>query len=400
MSPHADKLQSCARLDPPNVAVLVDTSTGWGRRMIRGVTGYAQKHGPWHLWAEARGRSEHLWLPPDWAGDGVIARISTQRMAYALKSLRVPVINVSAIPLNDCQFPTVTNDYPETGTLAAGHFTDRGFKHFAYVGGPLRHPYIQGHLAAVKDAVLAATLDATFDVFNYRITSVSNRGWSSQNDRLLAWIREVPKPLAVIGWATEPAVHVLDICRSIGLAIPDDVAVLASDDDDLLCEATNPPLSGLLVASRQIGYRAAERLDTLLRGSKDTGGTEHIAPIEIITRGSTETFAIEDRELLRAVIYLRQNAYGPLTVQEIADAVPMTRRSFERKFKDNYNRTPLSELHRLRLARAKHLLAQTDHPISKVAEACGFGTPEYLATRFRHDVGTTPLRYRSLTRAR
>lgn len=387
-------------MDAPNVAVLIDTSTGWGRRMIRGVTGYAQKHGPWHLWAEARGRSEHLTLPPDWAGDGVIARISTQRMADALKALRVPVVNVSAIPLTGHKFPTVTNDYPAIGTLAAGHFTDRGFKHFAYVGGPLRHPYIQSHLDAVQDAVRSATADASFDVFNYRFTSVSNRGWSSQNERLAAWVRGLPKPLAVIGWATEPAIHVLDICRNIGLAIPDDVAVLASDDDDLLCEATNPPLSGLLVASRQIGHRAAERLDAMMQGRKDKGKTERIAPIEIITRGSTETFAIEDRELLRAVIYLRQNAYGPLTVQQVADAVPMTRRSLERKFKDNYSRTPLAELHRLRLARAKHLLAQTDHPVSKVAEACGFGTPEYLATRFSKEVGTTPLRYRSLTRAR
>jgi len=368
--------------------------------MIRGVTGYAQKHGPWHLWAEARGRSEHLRLPPDWAGDGVIARISTQRMADALKALRVPVVNVSAIPLQDCDYPTVTNDYPATGVLAAEHFIDRGFKHFAYVGGPLRYPYIQGHIDAVQDAVKAATYDATFDAFDYRFSSVSNRGWSRQNTRLTAWIRSLPKPLAVISWATAPAIHVLDICRNTGLAIPDDVAVLASDDDELLCQATSPPLSGLLVASRQVGFRAAERLDAMMQGKKDTGKTERVAPIEIITRGSTETFAIEDRELLRAVIFLRQNAYGPLTIQEIADAVPMTRRSLERKFKENYNRPPLAELHRLRLARAKHLLAQTDHPISKVAEACGFGTPEYLATRFRKELGITPLRYRSLTRAR
>jgi LacI family transcriptional regulator len=193
---------------------------------------------------------------------------------------------------------------------------------------------------------------------------------------------------------------VLDLCRHAGLAVPDDVAVLASDDDELLCEATRPPLSGLIVASRQIGYRAAERLDALMRGGEDRGQIEHLAPIEIITRGSTETFAIEDRELLKAVIFMRQNAYGPLTIQEVADAVPMTRRSLERKFQQSYGRSPLAELHRLRLARAKQLLVQTDHPIAGVAVASGFGTPEYLATRFRKELGTTPLRYRSITRGR
>ena len=263
-------------IDAPNVAVLVDTSTGWGRRLIRGVTGYAQKHGPWHLWAEARGRSEHLRLPPDWAGHGVIARISTQRMADALKTLDVPVVNVSAIPLQDCAYPTVTNDYPATGTLAASHFIDRGFKHFAYVGGPLRYPYIQSHLAAVRDAVQEATSDSTFDAFDYRFSSVSNRGWSRQNTRLSQWIGQLPKPLAVISWATAPAIHVLDICRSSGFAIPDDVAVLASDDDDLLCEATSPPLSGLLVASRQVGYRAdraAGRHDAWEKKTKERPST-------------------------------------------------------------------------------------------------------------------------------
>lgn len=400
MSRGTDNPLPSAWVDPPNVAVLVETSTGWGRRMIRGVTGYAQKHGPWHLWAEARGRSEHLILPPDWAGDGVIARISTQRMADAIHRLHVPVVNVSAIPVSGCDFPTVTSDYPATGALAASHFIDRGFRHFAYVGGPLRYPYIREHLAAVRDAIPKTDPASTFGVFDYRYPTVSSRGWARQNQRLAAWLTKLPRPLAVVSWATTPAIHVLDLCRHAGLAVPDDVAVLASDDDDLLCEATSPPLSGLIVASRQIGYRAAERLDALMNGRNDPGTLERFAPIEIITRGSTETLAIEDRELLQAVIFMRQNAYGPLTIQQVADAVPMTRRSLERKFKDNYNRTPLSELHRLRLARAKHLLAETDHPISKVAEACGFGTPEYLATRFREDVGTTPLRYRSLTRAR
>jgi LacI family transcriptional regulator len=383
--------------ETPNVAVLVDTSTGWGRRMIRGVVGYSRKHGPWHLRIEPRGRTEHLSLPADWSGDGIIARITTSQMSQALRRLRVPIINVSAIEIEGCEGPRVTSDFHACAKLMADHFLDRGFQHFAYAG-PLQHAYVRQHLDAVQLALQAAQADVSVARFDYRVQSVTNRGWAVQDQKLKHWLAAQPKPLAVIGWATVAAAHVLDACRDEGLAVPDDVAVLSSDEDTLLNNATEPPMSGLLVASRQIGYRAAEMLDTLMRGGRLSVQTERIAPIEIVTRGSTETFAIDDRELLRAVVFMRQNAYRPLTVEEVAYAVPLARRSLERKFRDHFGRTPLEEISRLRMARAKQLLVQTDKSIAEVAEACGYGTPEYLATRFRKNLGMTPLKYRSSAR--
>jgi len=384
-------------VDAPNVALLIDTSTGWGRRLIQGIVGYARKHGPWHLRIEPRGRTEHLSLPADWSGDGVIARITTQRMNRALQKLGVPVVNISAIELDGSDFPRVTSDIQASAKLMAEHFLDRGFQHFAYAG-PLQYAYVRQHLAAVQAALRAANNPSQVASFDYRFQSVANRGWAVQDQKLTRWLLEQPKPLAVIGWATVAAAHVLDACRNVGMAVPDDVAVLSSDDDTLLNNATVPPMSGLLVASHQIGARAAAMLDTLMRGGRLESQTERIAPIEIVTRGSTETFAIEDRELLRAVVFIRQNAFRPLTVEEVAYAVPLARRSLERKFRDHFGRTPLEEISRLRLARAKQLLVQTDKSIAEVAEACGYRTPEYLATRFRKAVGITPLKYRTATR--
>ena len=383
--------------DAPNVAVLVDTSTGWGRRMIRGVVDYARDHGPWHLRIEPRGRTEYLSLPPDWSGDGVIARITTERMHHTLRKLQVPIVNISAIEIEDCEFPRVTSDYPASATLMAEHFIDRGFQHFAYVG-PLQYSYVCQHLETVQQALRAANNPRPMASFDYRFQTVANRGWAVQDRHLTAWLLKQPKPLAVIGWATVAAAHVLDACRNAGLAVPDDVAVLSSDEDALLNNATVPPMSGLLVASHQIGYRAAVMLDTLMQGGRLECRNERIAPIEVVTRGSTETFAIEDRELLQAIVFIRRNAYRPLTVDEVADAVPLARRSLERKFRDHFGRTPLEEISRLRLARAKQLLVQTDKSIAEVAEACGYRTPEYLATRFRRATGVTPLKYRRATR--
>lgn len=381
----------------PSVAVLVDTSTGWGRRLIGGVVSYSRKHGPWHLRVEPRGRTEHLSLPAEWPGDGIIARITSEQMYRALSVLRKPIVNISAIEFDGCDCPRVTTDFPATARMMTEHFLDRGFQHFAYAG-PLQYTYVRQHLQAVQEALHAANTTSQVAHFDYRFQSVANRGWAVQDRKLAQWLLEQPKPLAVIGWATVAAAHVLDACRNVGLAVPDDVAVLSSDEDTLLNDATVPPMSGLLVASHQIGYRAAGILHGMLRGERCSTGTEQIPPIEIVTRGSTETFAIEDRELLRAVVFMRQNAYRPLTVEEVAYAVPMARRSLERRFRDYFGRSPLEEISRLRLARAKQLLVQTDKTIAEIADACGYQTPEYLATRFRRATGVTPLKYRTATR--
>jgi LacI family transcriptional regulator len=383
----------------PDVAVLVETSSGWGRRLIEGVANYAAKHGPWHLRVEQRGRSEHLNLPPDWRGEGVIARISTRHMHDALKQLGVPVVNVSAIELQACDFPRITSDYHACAHVMAEHFLERGFEHYGYAG-PLQYGYVQRLLKEIEAVLKDAGVNSKVSTFNYRVKSVANRGWSLQDKKLKDWLSNQPRPLAAIGWATAAAAHMIDACRSIGLAIPDDVAVLSSDEDELINGSTVPPMSGLAVASGQIGYRAAELLDQLMSGKRSVSTTEMIPPIEIITRASTETFSIDDPELLRAVLYMRQNAFRPLTIEEVADAVPMGRRSLERRYQAWFGHTPLAELSRIRLVRAKQLLSQTDQAISNISLACGFGATSYFSVWFKEATGLSPIKYRSSTQAR
>jgi LacI family transcriptional regulator len=381
------------------IAVLVDTATGWGRRLVRGVTNYARSRGDaWHLWVEPRGQNEHLRVPHGWEGEGVVARVGTQRMADELRGLGVPVVNVSGIELPHCDFPRVTTDYGASARLAAEHFLERGYRHFAYVG-PLRHGYVRRHADAFARVVLGETAEACA-TFDYRHDVAHGPVWAERQRELADWLEELPKPVGVFGWATSSGAQVLELCRERGLATPDDVAVLAGDDDPLLCDTTSPPLSAILVASEQIGFHAAARLDRILRGELDklNGKAEVIDPISVTTRGSTEALAIEDADLRQAMIYLRQNAYRPVSIGEIADAVPMARRSLERKFRLMTGRTPLDEIRRLRLARVRELLAMTDRSIADIAEATGFGRPEYMTAIFRESERITPLRYRRQVR--
>lgn len=391
------------------VAILVDTATDWGRRLVRGATNYAHNHGQWHLSVEPRGQGEHLAVPRGWRGDGVIARVGTPRMVRELNALDVPVVNVSAILLRGSDFPRVTTDNDAAAKMAAEHFLERGYRHFAYVG-PLDLAHVRWHADAFGRA--AETVQASFQVFNYKLGTPGvdhdaeggdgTAAWPERQRELGEWLARLPKPVGVFSWATEAGVRVLDVCRYRSLPTPDDVAVLGGDDDPLLCDTASPPLSGVLVASEQIGFQAAARLDRLMsadgRGDATEPAAELVRPIAVTTRGSTEALAIEDPELRAAMTFLRQNACEPIGVDEIADAVPMARRSLERKFHDLVNRTPLEEIRRLRLARVRELLASTDRSVADIAGASGFGTPEYMTAIFRRFEGVTPLRYRRRVR--
>ncbi len=383
--------------DAPNVAVLVETSSGWGRRLIRGVTNYSVKHGNWHLWVEERGRdSNTMSLPAGWDGDAVIARVGTKKQADELHSCNLPIINVSGIELPEADFPKVMVNYESGSALAVDHFVDRGYNHFAYVG-PLNYRYVRRHAECFRRAV--EETGSTHHQFDHRGGLSSSRNWRQRMDELGDWLESLPKPVGVYCWATWPGLQVIDVCRERHITVPDEVAVLGDDDDPLLCDAASPPMSAVVTASEQLGYLAAQYLDDLLAG-KEVPQETLVDPIEITTRRSTEALAITDDELRKAVIFLRQNAYGPLTVDEIADAVPMTRRSLERKFRQFFERTPHEELQRLRLSRVKELLARTDLSIAKVAERAGFANPEHMTTLFRKHFQTTPLRYRTKVRAR
>ena len=118
----------------PSVAVLIDTATEWGRRLIRGIVNYAQQHGPWYLWVRPNVQSAPLRLPADWHGQGIIARVASPATARRVLAAKVPVVNVSTSQLPGIDLPRVTVDIQEAARLAARHFLDLGLHNFAYYG--------------------------------------------------------------------------------------------------------------------------------------------------------------------------------------------------------------------------------------------------------------------------
>ena len=382
---------------PPRVAVLVDTATTWGRQIHRGIHRYDLKNGPWHIFLEARGTEERVRVPAGWKADGVIARVGRLEMAEELKALKVPVVNVSGIQLPGVDFPRVMTNLDASARLAAQHFIDRGFRHFGYftLEGL---SYVATHQQGFVNAVTEAGCD--FASFEAKPTMGAEPDWNLDLEKLGSWLKSLPKPVAVLTWNPSSAREIIYACDLVGLLVPEEVAVLSGADDELLCDVLFMPISGVQSAGEQIGHEAARLLDSLMKGRPTTTKPVMLKPLSITARRSTDTLAIQDRALARALSFIRENNSQRIEVKDVTRHSGVSRRALEQRFMQVLHRTPASEIRRVHLERAKRLLEETDLPIPDVAEAAGYGSPEYMAGVFRSELKTTPLKYRKEIRGR
>ncbi|CAA6692420.1 MULTISPECIES: DNA-binding transcriptional regulator [unclassified Lentimonas] len=374
----------------PQVAILVDTATGWGRRVVRGILSYAEKVGPWHVWIRPSGRGDLEELPDSWNGDGIIARISSHEIARFVQQKNIPVVNVSGITVDGFEAPCVTTDYEKVATTAVEHFLDRGFRNFGYVG-PVYESFVSRHHHAFEDALSAlghpcvtypmAKLGPDTDIQTIRRT-------------LRQWVASLPRPIGVFSWGATVGRDVIEACLWEKISVPYDVAVLGGDFDDLLNVASYPALSGVVTPAEQIGYQAAEKLHKTILGESVENETTLLPPVGVEERLSTDVIAVDDPKLAQVVAYIREHAFEQIVVDDILKAVPMSRRILERRFQQAFGRTLLAEIRRVRINRARKLLSETDMQMQDIAEACGYNTYNYLTHIFKRVAGMTPTDYR------
>ena len=381
----------------PRVAILVDTSTTWGRNIVSGVISYTHTHERWQIFVEARGIEEHLQLPAGWNGDGVIARIATPQMAKQLRATKIPIINVSGIELSTANFPRVSTNLVASAQLAVDHFLERGFRHFAYFSLE-GLGYVITHQKAFERGVQAGGGDIS--IFTAKPQAGAEPEWRLDLKKLGEWLKHLPKPVAIVCWNASGAREIIFACQQAGLQVPEEVAVLSQSYDEVLCEATQIPISGVRAAADTIGFQAAKLLDGLMRGKKTPKQPHFIAPLSIVSRQSTDTLAVRDPALVKALSFIRQQATLPVRVAEVARHAGVSRRALERMFLEILQRTPAEELRRFQLDRARQLIADTNLPMPDIAEKSGFGSQAYLSAIFRKHYNQTPLQFRRESRQR
>ena len=380
----------------PKVALLVETSRSFGREMLHGIARYARLHGPWNFHITPGDYEQALPKMKQWGGTGIIARITNDRVAKAILEANVPTI---ALGLTDeqlqpgnplSQLSELSSDPKEVATLAAGHFLDRQFRHFAYVG-LVDRAWSQRRERAFRTQIQ----EAGFEPFVYQQPAKSrDRVWEKEQDILAEWIRSLPTPLGLFACNDDRGRQVLEACRMVGLHVPEDIAVLGVDNDEVFCELSDPPLSSVALNAETAGYRAAELLDGMMSGRIRKPRRIMVEAVGVATRRSTEVIAVKDADVAAALQFIRQEQGRGISVDRVADEVAVSRRSLEKRFRDTIGRTILEEVQLVRLERAKRLLLETTYPISKVAEIAGFGSTGYFIQFFQKRVGKTPRKYR------
>lgn len=374
-----------------SVALLIETSNAYARGLLEGIVSYTRTHDSWSIYLPEQERGAP---PPESLAqsriDGIIARIETDEIADAIRSRSVPTVDVSAarrVP----GIPWVETDDAEIARLAVEHLIERGFRSLAYCGEPDFNwsEWRREHFEAA-----AAERGCDCHVFQSASRSNSGYSWQAEQKRLAAWVRRLPKPTGVLACYDIKAQQLLDVCRGIDVAVPEKLAVLGVDDDSLLCNLCDPPLSSVAPDARKTGYTAASLLDQLMSGAAPPDEAFLIPPLGIETRQSTDTLAVADTDVAAALHFIRENACTGINVSDVVRQTNLSRRVLETRFNRLLGRTPHAEITRLRIERVKRLLVETDLPLAAIAERTGYRHVEYLTVAFRNIVGVPPSVFR------
>ena len=213
---------------------------------------------------------------------------------------------------------------------------------------------------------------------------------------MIEWLESLPKPCGVFCACDVYGVQVTNACRSRGIAVPTQVAVLGVDNDPVICSVSFPPLSSVDLNSKKVGYEAAALLDRMMAGKQPPKRTIFVEPEHVITRESTDIIAVDDADVAQAIRLIREHACRGLRVKDVAETLGLSRRALQQRFQRCLHRTPKEELMQVQIDRAKMLLSQTDLSVEQISRRCGFTTFEYFVRAFRRKTGTTPRIYRKI----
>ena len=194
------------------------------------------------------------------------------------------------------------------------------------------------------------------------------------------------------------ALHVLQACRAEQMRVPEDVAIVGVDNDDVMCELANPPLTSVEQGARRIGFEAAALLDTMMTGQAPPRQSTAVPPEGLVARQSTDVLAIGDPDVAESLRLIRRRACEPLAVRDVLDAATVSRSTLEARFRAVLGRSIHGEIRRVQLEMAQRLLATTNMPLKEVARQSGFSSVQYFTVVFREATGVTPASARRTAR--
>ena len=378
----------------PRVKLLIETSRAYGQGLLRGIAKYSRLHGSWTFVRETefyrKDRSSKKTKFNSLPVDGIIAHVGTKKEVDELISTGIASI-VQCVQYKVTSHPTISTDDAAIGEMSAGHLLDCGFRHFAFCGFESMYwsnERLKGFETKLKQA--------GFDVHSFHTPKKTKKNASQQECLSIAeWLMQLPGPLGLMACNDDRSQDVVAACKMANLQIPQDVAIIGVDNDELACDLSDMPLSSIALTAERAGYEVAEMLDQLMSGAILSKKQVVVHPSHVVARRSTDILSIDDHEVVRAVRFIKDHASEMISVDDVIRSVALSRRMAELRFRQVLGRSINEVIQSERIELIRRALIETNLPISKIADKTGFSSPTYMGVVFKKMTGLTPLQYRS-----
>lgn len=380
------------------IILLLDFAEEYSKNLLKGISKYAGEHGPWTFcrmplfYRETIGMDGILRWAKEWEADGIIGQLYNGIDLEKTIASGIPVIAQDFKERFE-EIPNITGAYRETGRIGAEYFLKKGYRYFAFYGF---NDIVWSRERAEGFEEKLKSMGHSVYYFEHR-KSRSTDLWYYKSHSLSRWLKSLPKPIALMACDDNQALHITEVCRQIKIRIPEEIAVLGVDDDEMLCELSDPPLSSIALDIEKGGYESAYLLEQMIRGRKGHYDI-FVKPIQVITRQSTDIYATNDSLIATTLKYIHQNIEKSLHVDEIVKQVPLSRRSLEKRFLNTTGFPVYKYIFNLRMEKFTQKLLDTDQTVFEIALDLGFNDGKNIARQFKQVKGCNPIEYRRRNR--
>ena len=385
---------SVLRTRTPHVIVHLEGAVKTQRELIQGILSYVQQNNPWVVTLiTGQSKSEPKLTPTLLeSADGYIGHGVGPRVMDLVESYPLAVLYSRDTPpkQNRCRPATIIGsigcDNRQVGTAAADYFLEKGFSSFAYIGSATPLIWSEDRQSAFRSRLRNQRRVC-------RAFSETSGTPSHQRKVLSDWLANLPAQTAVFVANDALGQQVLNICANTGIAVPGRLAVLACDDEEIVCETALPTLSSIRLDTERIGFAAAEQMDRFfLDGQRPDKPIRFLYGVSGISeRASTRTVRLTDDPLVeRARTYIRLNVGHSIRVKILAQALNVSQRSLEMHFRQTLGRSVRDEIADQQLEQTKLILSKDSLSLEEIAERCGYSSASHLCTFFKRRLGMTP----------
>ena len=374
------------------VVLLINPSRKYTQGILSGIARYSRVRGMWNFYRpldyrEKKAKTNLPQIIKDLKPDGILMREPSDM--YKIIKMNIPAVT---FPYSQEAFPKIANvitDHVSVGEMAARHFLDKGFRHFAYIGFEDWWWSLKR-----KEGFRQILQQAGYEIHTYSSVTKKKLKWSDELPQVADWIQSLPKPVAVMGCNDDRGELVIEACKIANVIVPDEVSVIGVDNDQLVCDLCNPPLSSISLSLEKSGYEAAKLLDQLMSKKLEIPHNIYIVPIRVSTRRSSDILAIDDKEVATAVRFIRNNIKKNLCVSDVVDNVALSRRVLEKRFRTLLNKSIHVEIKQNRIKLMEQMLHDNTMSIMEIAHELNFDDVTHFSRYFHNEKGLSPSNYR------